>query len=337
VRVSVIVVGYGAEPGLRACLDALVADRAEGDEVVLVDNGVRDLPDVPGVTVVQSGENSGFGAGCALGVAHSSGDVLVFVNSDAVIRPGALASLTAQAAVPDVGLVTGCVLLAGTPDLVNAAGNPVHFLGISWSGGYGQPRVRHTTARDVASVSGALFAVRREVWERLGGMDPAYFLYHEDTDLSLRCHLAGLRVRYCPQAVAAHSYSFSKNPQKMYLLERNRLVTVLSDYPRGLLARVLPALVVTEPLLFAMAVRQGWAREKANAWRWVATNRRAVTNRRRIVQADTVVAWPTLASVLEPRIQPLHGGLPRGMQVLNSLLHAYWLLTLERRPPGVTS
>ena len=71
------------------------------------------------------------------------------------------------------------------------------------------------------------------MWDLLGGMDESYFMYHEDTDLSLRCHLAGLDVVYCPDAVATHAYEFSRNTGKMFYLERNRLLTVMARLPRS--------------------------------------------------------------------------------------------------------
>ncbi len=127
--------------------------------------------------------------------------------------------------------------------------------------------------------------MRRAVWTRLGGLDSSYFLYHEDADLSLRCWLAGLRVVYAPTAVAEHAYSFTKHPQKMFLLERNRLVTVLTTYPTPLLCRVLPALLLTEPLLLYLAARQGWVGSKLRSWGWLLRHASAVATRRREVQS----------------------------------------------------
>ena len=278
---SVIVVGYGDEPDLTACLAAIRSQLSTGDEMVLVDNGVTALPDLHGARLLTSPSNDGFGAGCHLGAHATRGDVLVFVNSDAVLRPGALAALRGAVADPRVGLATGLVVMAGNPGTVNSAGNPMHYLGISWAGGCGDDVALHQTSRDVASVSGALFAVRREVWSRLGGLDPSYFLYHEDADLSLRSWASGLRVTYVPAAVAEHAYSFAKNPQKMHLLERNRLVTVLTTYPTPLLVRVLPALILTEPLFLLMAAVQGWAGAKLRSWWWLATHTPQIVARRR--------------------------------------------------------
>ncbi|KQZ90649.1 hypothetical protein ASD62_16500 [Phycicoccus sp. Root563] len=328
---SVVVVGYGDEPDLPACLAAIRRELAEGDDVVLVDNGVTALPDLTGVRLVTAPGNGGFADGCHLGADATAGDVLVFVNSDAVIGPGALDAMRSAVHDPGVGLATGLVVMADDPAVVNAAGNPVHFLGISWAGGFGEPSSRHQAPRDVASISGAFFAVRRTVWEELGGLDRSYFLYHEDADLSLRCWLAGLRVVFTPTAVAEHAYAFAKNPHKMFLLERNRLVTVLTSYPTPLLRRVLPALLVTEPLLLVMAVAQGWAGPKLRSWVWLVRNATAIRARRQRIQAQGG-SWELVASHLDSRIHQEVTSTPAAMAFLNALLARYWSTVRQERP-----
>lgn len=327
---SVVVVGFGDEPVLEACLRSVLAQVVPGDEVVLVDHGIAARPDVEGVRVVTPATNGGFGAGCAAGVDATTGDVLVFVNSDAVLRPGALAALRERVHEEGVGLVGGLVLLAGEDATVNSAGLPVHLTGLSWCDGYGDAVARHLEPRRLASVAGAFFACRREVWERLGGMDESYFMYHEDTDLSLRTHLAGLDVVYCPDAVATHAYDFSRNPRKMFHLERNRFLTVLGDYPAHLLVRVLPVLVVLEPLYLVIAVRDGWAREKLRAWWWLATHAGEVRARRRRVQA--AVARPeALDALVTPRITQTQLPSPAALRHLNSVVAGYWRLASGAR------
>jgi len=80
---------------------------------------------------------------------------------------------------------------------------------------------RHLARREVASVSGALCAIRREAWDAVGGFDPDYFAYHEDVDLSLRVWCSGRKVRYVPEARCVHHYEFSRHPRKLELLERH--------------------------------------------------------------------------------------------------------------------
>lgn len=321
--VSVVVVGYGAEAALEECLEAIVADTTDADEVVLVDNGIVDPPHVQGVRTVTAHANLGFAGGCALGVASTTGEFLVFVNSDATIRPGALSALTEELRDPTVGLVSGCVLLRGQTDVVNSAGNPVHVSGLCWAGGLGQPRSSHLTASDITSVTGALFAVTRAVWDELGGMRDDFFLYYEDTDLSLRCWLAGLRVRYRPDAVATHAYEFDRNPRKMYLLERNRLATVLTVYPPHLLRRALPVIVLFEPLLLLIAARDGWGIQKVRAWAWLIRHAAKLRRSRRSYSAQ-VKAPHALDDRLTTHLAATQVRRPAGAALLDRVITRYW-------------
>ncbi len=331
-RASVVVLGYGEEAYLEACLRAAVDQLADDDELVLVDNGVVRIdtrrPSWPEqVRVVGTGENTGFAGGCLAGAAATTGEVLVFVNSDAILRPGAVGTLVAASRDPGVGVAGGCLRLADQPDLVNSAGNPLHYTGITWAGGFGDPASAHARPGPVAVATGGLFAVRRDTWDRLGGFDPVYVAYHEDTDLSVRAWLAGLRVIYVPDAVADHHYEFGRSPHKMYLVERNRLITVLTDFPAPLLRAVLPALVLIEPALLVQAVLQGWGRQKVAAWGWLLRHRATIRTRRAAVQAavpDPVAGTRVLAGLLSARVEPPMVEHPPGMSVANAALAAYW-------------
>jgi GT2 family glycosyltransferase len=317
---------------LEEALAAIAADCATGDEIVLVDNGVKARasrqPAWPSlVRVVGAGENTGFAGGCARGAEAASGDILVFVNSDAILRRGALDALTRATKEPGVGIACGCLRLADQPDLVNSVGNPLHFSGISWAGSCGEPAVNHNVERDVAVATGGLLAICRETWDLLGGFDELYFAYNEDTDLSLRAWLRGWRVLYVPDAVADHHYEFGRSPLKMYLVERNRLVTVLTDYPDRLLRAVLPAMLAMEGLLLVQALLQGWSLQKVRSWWWLARHVQLLRERRARVQAQVTVADSDIAGLLVSKVEPPMMSLPPGMGVVNRALDAYWRRT----------
>ena len=326
--VSVIVVGFGEEPVLGDCLGSIGVQLGPDDELVLVDHGITNAPG-GGIRTVTPERNGGFGAGCSAGVRATRGDTLVFVNSDAVLQSGALKALTSVLDDPRVGMAAGRVMLADRPDAINSTGLPVHLTGLSWCNGYGERVEHHLQPKEVASVAGAFFACSRGVWDQLGGMDESYFMYHEDTDLSLRCHLAGLRVVYCPEAVALHSYDFSRNARKMYLLERNRLLTVLGDFPTHLLVRVLPVLLLLEPLYLAIALRDGWAREKVRSWGWLVRQAGSVRARRRRVQAQ-VHEPHALDALLTPAVTQTQLDPPGALAFLNVGLAAYWRVARPR-------
>ncbi|MFL6154212.1 MAG: glycosyltransferase family 2 protein [Ornithinibacter sp.] len=335
-RVSAIMLGYGSEEHLEEALAALVASVGDAGEVVLVDNGIADAARrrvawPAQVVVVQPGENTGFSGGCHLGVDASCGDTLVFVNSDAVVEPAAVRELVASLDDPGVAIAGGCLLLADSPDRVNSVGNPLHFSGITWAGSMGEPVEDHAAGTDVAVATGGLFALHRVRWDSLGGFDPMYFAYNEDTDLCVRARLSGARVVYVPAARAVHHYEFGRSPLKMYLVERNRLITVLTDFPSGLLRRVLPALLVIEPLLLVQSLLQGWSRQKVSSWVWVLRHWRVLRERRERVQS--AVTHPgALDGRLVARIEPPMVQPPPGMGLVNTVLALYWRLAGPGQP-----
>lgn len=340
---DVVVLAHGAEALLRDCVRAILGSEHVDVAVSVVDNGAAEavarLPADRRVTVVSPGRNTGFAQGCDVGAEAGDAEVIVFVNSDAVVAPGAVHALVDALDDDTVGLVTGCVLLPGPDEAptVNAAGNPVHWLGFSWCGGYGRPRSEYANRRDVASISGALFAVRREHWRALGGFDPLYFAYHEDVDLSLRTWCSGKRVMYEPAAVCVHHYEFSRHPRKTFLLERNRLVTVLT-VPSGATLRALAVpLVLTHVALLAYALTHRDGGSWLRAWWWVLTHPVELMRRRRRVQRGRRVADWAWVRLTEPVLQPHDPAHVRVPAAVNALLGAgHRRFVARSQAPGVS-
>ena len=266
--VTVITVAYGDEPWLEQSVASALESGIDDVEVVLVDNGTdADLAALrqrdARIRVVGDGENLGFAGGVNLGVAHSTGDTVVLLNSDALLMDGALRTLVDATKEPLAGIVGALIVLAEDPDRVNSAGNPLHILGLSWAGGYGRPVSTIAQRTSVASASGAGLALSRSLWDQLGGFNEAYFAYYEDMDLSWRCHLQGLPVTVLSDAKVAHHYEFSRNARKMYLLERNRLLFLFTTLQRRTLAVIALPLVCMEVALLAVAASQGWGTREA--------------------------------------------------------------------------
>jgi GT2 family glycosyltransferase len=322
-------VAFGAEPCLEPGVRALLASPGVRAEVVLVDNGCTDgavdrLDGTPGLVVVRPDRNLGFAGGCNAGAAAASGEILALINPDAIVEPEALAVLAEGVLRPGVGIATASVRLADRPELLNSAGNEIHFGGLSWSGHFEERADEHLDERDVLAASGAAMAVRREVWDDLGGFDEDFFAYYEDADLSLRCWLRGLRVVYLPRAVVAHRYEFSRNPSKFFLLERNRAVMVWSCYSTRMLLVTAPVLLVLELATVAMSISQGWLRHKLDAWRWLWQHRRAVHARRCWVQRTRVASDRELSALFATRLDPGNLPPPAWTRPLDRVLAAYW-------------
>jgi GT2 family glycosyltransferase len=147
-------------------------------------------------------------------------------------------------------------------------------------------------------------ACTTSTWALLGGFCEQMFTYHEDTDLSLRCWQAGLEVRYVPEAVVLHDYEFSRNPRKMGLLERNRLIMLATLYERRDLVTLAPLLGALEVATLAMALRQGWWRDKIAGWVWLYRHRAWITARRRRLQDARVIDRTVFRDLLTTTFEP---------------------------------
>ncbi|MEV6694748.1 glycosyltransferase family 2 protein [Micromonospora sp. NPDC051196] len=330
-RVTVVMLAYGAEPWLVDAAQAVLASTGVDVELVVVDNGctgdgIDVVKGLPGVRVIRPEQNTGFSGGCNLGAAEAGGDWLAFVNSDAVVTPDALAKVTAVAAEPGVGAAMASIRLADNPDLINTSGNPLHFTGLSWAGGNGEPADAHARRTVVPSLSGCCFVISRERWKELGGFATEYFAYHEDTELSLRLWQRGLRLEYVPDAVVRHHYEFSRNALKLYLVERNRLITLLTTYQGRTLALLAPMLLLTEAAMLAAALAGGWGRQKVRGWSWLWQHRNWVRARRRQLQAERTVGDRALADLITARVAPSNVDAPPGMGVFNAIAAAWWAL-----------
>jgi len=238
--------------------------------------------------------NLGFAGGHARAAEEASAldpEFLYLLNSDALVDPGFIREAVAYAdAHPMAGLVQSRIMLEQEPELLNASGNAMHYLGFGFSLGYrAKPNAEglpEGETRPTFYPSGAGVLVRVAPLKAIGGLfDPAYFLYHEDSDLGWRMLLTGHDVAYAPKSVIFHRYEFSKSTMKFYWIERNRNANLLIFYRlRTLLLIALPWLAMEFGTMF-FAVRAGWWKEKLRAsafylrpstWRWIGERRRLV-------------------------------------------------------------
>jgi hypothetical protein len=293
-RASVIVVNYNGGGKLVDCLQSVV-ERLPGDsEVIVVDNASTDgSPEAaasrfPTVEVVRSPVNVGYGSGNNLGAASARGRSLVFLNPDTVAERGWLeALLEPLERSAGVGLATARIVLMDQPSRINTCGNEVHVSGLALCRGMGEPWDSFPVAGDVAAVSGAAFAIRKDVFDALGGFDEDFFLYVEDTDLSWRARLAGWKVLYEPASVVRHHYSLRVTPSKVYLQERNRYQMLLKCLRWPTLVALLPALVLAEMVTWGFVLLRDRANAtgKLRAYAWVLRHRALIARKRRKTQA----------------------------------------------------
>jgi N-acetylglucosaminyl-diphospho-decaprenol L-rhamnosyltransferase len=212
---SIVIPTFNTADLTLACVRAATAAASPGSEIIVVDDGSRDgtaellASEAPGVTLVRLETNRGFAAAANAGVAASRGEIVLLLNSDAIIEPGAPAALLdAFAADPRLG-VAGAALLNddGTPQW---SGGPVPtllwlFVMVSGCARF-LPRGRRRAAGGrVGWVSGAAMAFRRAVWDAAGPLRESYRFYAQDLDFCVRAAARGWDVRVIAQARVRHA------------------------------------------------------------------------------------------------------------------------------------
>ncbi len=180
-------------------------------EVVLADNGSSDdsvelaRRELPGVKVVELGENLGFGRAINRAVAEVPGDPVILLNNDAVPEPH-FAEALLDGLGEGVDSVAGVLLQERAPELIDSAGVVADSTLMGFDYLHGEPAGAAETAAAPLGPTGGAALYRRATFEAVGGFDERIFLYYEDLDLALRL---GGRCRLAPQARALHAYSAS--------------------------------------------------------------------------------------------------------------------------------
>jgi GT2 family glycosyltransferase len=324
-----VIVAYRSGPALARCLRALRTDAPEAEVIVVDNEGAR--ADIGNehwerLHVVEPGENLGFAAGANRGAAEARDDVLVFLNPDTVVAPGALRRLAQTLEDPGIGIAMARLQLLDRPGVLNSGGTVVHVSGLAWAGRFGEPAEDIRAVEDIAAASGAALAIRRETFDVLGGFTPELFMYQEDVELSWRAHLNGLRVVVDPAADVLHEYDFGRHTTKIALLERNRLIFVMTAYSMRLLLLLAPMLALGELAMLVLAARRGWFWGKLGGWWWLLRHPRWLVRHRRETQRLRRVRDRELARLLTPTLDPRVASVPRGIGFLNRLLVPYWSL-----------
>jgi GT2 family glycosyltransferase len=337
--VDVAVVSWNSWGYLQRNLPALIELDYASYRVVVIDNDSADeTPDrveaeFPDVDVVRCGTNAGYGAGNNVGFARSRSKYVAVLNPDAIPERGWLRALVrALDENPRAALATSKVLLASDRQRVNACGNIVHLSGIAFCRGLDEDQHRHVLKESVAAVSGAAFIARRDALEQIGGFDERFFMYMEDTELSLRARLAGWDIVLEPRSRVVHDYELSIPASKFYYLERNRFFMLANIFRLRTLVALVPALIAAEigVWVFAMRSRNGLPAAKIASYAAVLQGLPAMLRQRRASQAIRKVPDRELLSVLETALPATLGRGTSGMtRIANAFFSGY--NTLLRR------
>ena len=336
--VTAVVVNYRSGDDLDTCLTGLLEDEGPLARVVVIDNDSgdssweiarRSADEDERVKVVLSPENLGLAGAVNLVLPSVTTPYLAILNPDVTPSAGWLKPLVATLeATPDADVACPLVLIEAT-GRVNSAGQHIHVTGLGFN------RLLHARPEEVDQVPhrvdglhGAAFLIRTDVLRTLGGWDDSGFLYHEDVALSWDVLLLGQEIVCVPASRVRHDYQLTMYPEKLFLLERNRIALLLSHLSLARLAIIFPAMLLTELMVWSLTILRGWrfVKAKGRSYSGVWDLRRQIRQRREMIRSRPVydpgslrrnVSWTYPIDQLgilgtergESERQP-HGGLP---------------------------
>ncbi len=243
-RICILVLNWNGADDTLECLDSLQNLTYAHAEVVVIDNGSDDdsvakiKQAFPHIFVLELSTNLFFGGGNNAGLkwADTQGfEYVIFLNNDTTVEPDFIEPLLASFDRSErVGMVAPMMCYASDPERVWYGGGSVNL----WTG-----IIVHKHIRDQVSevspelvstdyITGCCMMMPTKVATELAGFHPAFKMYGEDVDLSLRCRKAGYKLMFCPQSKIFHKVSASLGGEFGFSKFRRKLEGLFKVYSK---------------------------------------------------------------------------------------------------------
>ncbi|GEM_PF-382688 len=278
-KVSVIIANYNGERYLKKCLDSVFALSYPKFEVIVCDDGSKDLSleilksyqkKAGNFRILRNKKNLGASATRNRAAKFAKGEVLVFLDNDTQVRRDWLLKIVEPfIAKPNIGGVQSLLLDMDKKALIQHAG-AIMLPQVAWAVPFYQWKSYTKTKRllkerQIIAVSAAL-AVRKKVFEKIGGFDEKEAVYTEDTDFSWRVWIAGYEVVLAKDAIVYHLAKsvtarahMGGSYYKIYFhLAKNSFRSIIKNYQLKNVLKYLPqSVLVNIGRGFLVLIRRG--------------------------------------------------------------------------------
>jgi hypothetical protein len=266
------------------------------------------------VRVLRNAVNPGFAPASNQGIRASKEELVLLLNDDAVVEPGALRALAdALESHPRWGACQAKLVLMDDPSRLDTAGSFLTATGFLVHRGARGPEASFTCSDEIFAAKGAAFLVRRRALDEVGLFDPDFYAYFEESDLCWRLWLAGWEVGFAADARVRHRLGSTASSLAPAFVQfhsfKNRICSLVKNLGAPRLALMLPLHLV---LCVGLA---GWfsARGRADVGRailraiaWNARNLRSTLRKRATIQRARRVEdrrlMPRITAPVSPRL-----------------------------------
>lgn len=237
--IGVVILNWNGKEDTVNCLASLQGSSYKNFEPIVVDNGSTDdsvaciQKKFPDVTILETSKNLGYAGGNNVGISYALKKNHAFVlllNNDTVVDRDMLKNFIETAEQnPSVGIFGGMPFLFSNPEKLD-------HLGGKWNSKKAQFELigkgkdsSFSCEEPLDYVCGCCILIRKEVFYKIGCLEPAYFLFWEEADFCMRAKKAGFGIQVCYKAKLLHKVSASfigGSIHKTYFWWRSRFLWI---------------------------------------------------------------------------------------------------------------
>ena len=266
--VSIIILNYNGKQYLNNCISSVLDSNYSRLEIIVVDNNsndgsvdaVREQFQTNNIKILRLTKNYGFSEGNNLGSQLATGNYLFFLNNDTIIDEDCIEKLVKlMESDPKIGAAQA-KLLSIDGKKIDSAGCFFDRLGFVYVRGFGElDNNQYDQTSEILYAKGAAIIVKRDLWEKLRGFDPLFFMYFEEADFCWRVWLSGFKVIFNPYAKVNHigMATLKKYSNPLIFQEaRNRLVMLMKNYENKNFFKYVPITTIVYFLNFLRYIKQ---------------------------------------------------------------------------------
>ena len=313
-KIFVLILGYNDLKNLNECLNSLLNQDYKNYEIWFADNNSKDgsvefiNKNFKQVKTFQFNKNSGYAGGNNILIKkafNEGSDFCLVLNADTKVDKHLISSLVnsyeENSKKNKVGLIQPVVMLYDQPKKINTIGNIIHYLGFGYCGNYLTKKIPDKD-KEIISVSGTAMFISKNYYEEVGLFDEDFFMYNEDQNYSWRGLMLGYKHFLSVNGKILHKYSFSKNKNKMYHSEKNRLMIIFENYEKKTLLKLLPIIILNELLMIFYSFFTGWFLLKMKSYVFIFENRENMKKNRQKIQKNRIVEDKKIIKKFESKL-----------------------------------
>jgi len=238
--VSIIIINFKDKEKLKLSIESILNSKYKNYEIIVVDvftpeieKWITETFSSNKIRVIHFGKDIGAAHSHNVGAekANKNSKYLVFMDNDVIVDENWLNILVnLMEKNPEIGIAQPKILLYQNIRKMDHCGLALDYLG-TWYTTYGEIASKFNNTREVFAATSATLITRKDLYFKVGGFDPDYFIYDDDTDYSWRVRLMGYKVVMEPKAITIHMGGLNKGLSYMRLYHgyKNRISNLIKN------------------------------------------------------------------------------------------------------------